>query len=77
MRATILHETNTRMRIHIERPRMTCNQADLLQSWLEYKPWAKTVDVHERTCCVIIHYRHGQRQDVLDSIREFSWDSAS
>ena len=77
MKATILHESRGRMRIRVEKFRMSCAEADLLQTWLECEPWAKTIDVHERTCCVIITYHPGKRNEVLKSIKRFSWDVAN
>ena len=76
MKATILHESRDRMRIRVTKARMTCPEADLLQTWLECEPWARTIDVHERTCCVVIHYRHGMRDMVINSLKRFSWETA-
>lgn len=76
MKATILHESRGRMRIRVAKARMTCPEADLLQTWLECEPWARTIDVHERTCCVVIHYHMGMRDKVLNSLKRFSWETA-
>ena len=76
MKAIILHESRGRIRIRVQQPRMTLEQADLLEAWLLRKPWARQVSVHERTCCVILHY-DGSRQTVLDDIRRFSWQAAT
>lgn len=76
MKAIILHESRGRIRIRVQQPRMTLEQADLLEAWLLRKPWARQVSVHERTCCVILHY-DGSRQTVLDDIRQFSWQEAA
>lgn len=76
MKAIILHESRGRIRIRVQQPRMTLEQADLLEAWLLRKPWARQVSVHERTCCVILHY-DGSRQTVLDDIRRFSWQEAT
>ena len=76
MKAIILHESRGRIRIRVQQPRMTLEQADLLEAWLLRKPWARQVSVHERTCCVILQY-DGRRQTVLDDIRRFSWQAAT
>lgn len=76
MKAIILHESRGRIRIRVQQPRMTLEQADLLEAWLLRKPWARQVSVHERTCCVILQY-DGSRQTVLDDIRRFSWQAAT
>lgn len=72
MNATILHESQGRIRIKLKQKRMTLEQADLLEAWLQSRAWAHQVTVHERTCCVIIYYA-GDRKPVLDDIRSFSW----
>ena len=75
MNATILHESQGRIRIKLKQKRMTLEQADLLEAWLQNRAWAHRVTVHERTCCAIIYY-DGDRQSVLDDIRSFSWTQA-
>lgn len=75
MNATILHESQGRIRIKLKQKRMTLEQADLLEAWLQSRAWAHQVTVHERTCCVIIYYA-GDRKPVLDDIRSFSWTQA-
>ena len=75
MNATILHESQGRVRIKLKQKRMTLEQADLLEAWLQSRAWAHQVTVHERTCCVIIYYA-GDRKPVLDDIRSFSWTQA-
>ena len=75
MNATILHESCGRMRLRLRQTRMTLEQADRLEAWLQARAWARQVTVHERTCCVIIHY-DGDRQAVLEEVRRFSWQEA-
>ena len=75
MNATILHESRGRIRLKLRQKQMTLAQADLLEAWLQGRSWARQVTVHERTCCVIVHYA-GARQTVLDEIRRFSWTEA-
>ena len=75
MNATILHESRGRIRFRLRQKQMTLAQADLLEAWLQGKPWARQVTVHERTCCVILYY-DGTRQAVLNEIRHFSWQEA-
>ena len=75
MNATILHESRGRIRLQLRQKQMTLAQADLLEAWLQGKPWARQVTVHERTCCVILYY-DGTRQAVLNEIRHFSWQEA-
>ena len=56
MNATILHESRGRIRFRINQKQMTLRQADLLELWFQEKSWVQQVTVHERTCCVILHY---------------------
>lgn len=76
MKATILHESRGRIRLRLAQKSMTLSQADLLEAWLQGKPWAQEVVVHERTCCVILRYE-GERAAVLEAIRAFSWEGAA
>ena len=75
MKATILHESRGRIRLRLQQKQMTLAQADLLEAWLQEKPWIRQVIVHERTCCVILYY-DGDRQILLDTLRHFSWSEA-
>jgi len=75
MNATILHESRGRIRFRLRQKQMTLAQADLLEAWLQVKSWTSQVTVHERTCAVILYY-DGDRQTVLEAIRQFSWQKA-
>ena len=75
MNATILHESRGRIRFRMRQKQMTLAQADLLEAWLQGKSWTRQVTVHERTCAVILYY-DGDRQTVLEAIRQFSWQEA-
>ena len=75
MNATILHESRGRIRFRLCQKQMTLAQADLLEAWLQGKSWTRQVTVHERTCAVILYY-DGDRQTVLEAIRQFSWQEA-
>lgn len=75
MKATIVHESRGRMRLRLDQSAMTLSQADRLEAWLQGRPWARRVVVHERTRCVILYYR-GERAAVLADLRAFSWRAA-
>ena len=75
MNATILHESRGRIRFRLRQKQMTLAQADLLEAWIQGKSWTRQVTVHERTCAVILYY-DGDRQTVLEAIRQFSWQEA-
>ena len=76
MNATILHESRGRIRLRLGQKRVTGAQADLLEAWLQGKPWTRQAAVHERTGCLLLYY-DGARQTVLDELRRFSWAEAA
>ena len=63
MKFQIVHETSARIRVQLSLPRMTVEQADLLETYLQMVQEIQRVAVHERTCCVIIHFAAGARED--------------
>ena len=75
MKATILHESRGRVRFRLCQQRLTLRQADLLEAWLQYQPWTRSAEVHERTRCVVLSYS-GERETVFAALREFSWQRA-
>ena len=75
MRATIVHESRGRIRLRLCQKTMTLRQADLLETWLKGRPWAREAAVHERTRCVILTYQ-GERSRVLEDLARFTWADA-
>ena len=75
MKATILHESHERMRVRLSQYRMSLEQADLVEAYLQNCGAVSQVAVHERTCCVTVNYRRGQRAAVIDAISRFSYES--
>ena len=72
MRFQIKHECRGRIRIQAAQPRMTLEQADVLETWLQSLPDVEQASVHERTRCAVIVYR-GSRHALLDALRRFSY----
>ena len=72
MRVQIKHECRGRIRIQMAQPRMTLEQADLLETWLQALPQVDRAVVHERTRCAVIEYR-GERRALLDALKGFSY----
>ena len=68
MKATIVHESRGRMRLVV--PRLSIQDADILEAWLLAQPWAEAVTVHERTGSVTIRY-NGPRETVTRAIARF------
>ena len=65
MRFVIKHEIKGRIRIHLVQKRMTLQQADILQYYLEIQENIETARIQERTCDATICY-HGSRNAILD-----------
>lgn len=70
MNCVILHESSARMRLHIEKSRMTLEEADQLEAYLHGLPQVSQATVYERTCDVVICFREN-RQAVLQKLAEF------
>ncbi len=76
MKAFIEHESNGRLRVRMKQYRMTLEQADLLEAYLQSQPGVLHAVVHERTCCAVIRYV-GERDSVIKAISRFSYDAPS
>lgn len=74
MKFIIKHESSGRIRIQAAQPRMTPDQADLLEMYLQDLEQVTQVAVHERTRCAVIRYR-GSRGELLRAIRRFSFQA--
>ncbi len=72
MNFQIKHECRGRIRIQALQPRMTLEQADQLESWLQALPQVQQAAVHERTRCAVIVYR-GSREALLAALAGFSY----
>lgn len=72
MKIIIKHLSRGRIRVQMAQPRMSLEQADLLENYLQKLPQVIHVSVHERTRCAIVEYR-GQQADILRAFRQFSY----
>ena len=72
MKFQIVHASRGRLRVRAAQPRMTLEQADLLEAYLETCPQVLRVSVHERTRCAIICYQ-GPRERLLAFLSRFSY----
>ena len=54
MKCTILHEGKGRMRVHVEKVRMTLHRADVLEAYLNHHDAIIHAAVYERTGDVVI-----------------------
>ena len=77
MRCRILHESRGRMRVHFMQSRMTPEQADLIQAWLEAQEIITKARSDERTANAVIWYCPGTREQVLALLASFGYEEAS
>lgn len=75
MRFVILHESSSRIRIHLPRYKMTMEQADILEYYLKNKPFVTHATIHDRTGDASIRYRGGTagRKALLSALMDFSY----
>lgn len=73
MKFTIKHELKNRLRVHLAVKRMTFEQADLFQYYLQEMSGVVFVKVYERTADAVIEYR-GNRQEILTGIQRFCYE---
>lgn len=76
MKAYIEHESRGRLRVRMKQYRMTLEQADLLEAYLQNQPGVLNATVHERTCCAVIRYI-GDRASIIRAISAFSYTAPS
>ncbi|BCI59933.1 heavy metal translocating P-type ATPase [Solibaculum mannosilyticum] len=74
MKFQIMHESNGRIRVKMIQPRMTLDQADLLEAYLQTLDGVYRVTVHERTCCAVVWYR-SSREELIGHISRFSYEN--
>lgn len=73
MKWNILHESRGRIRLHLNKPRLSMAEADQLQAYLADLPGVRAAVVYERTCDAVITYT-GARTNVLRGAAAFRFD---
>lgn len=73
MKWKILHECKGRMRLHLNKPRMSLAEADQLQDYLVALPGVRTAAVYERTCDVVVVYTQ-DRAGLVKGLAAFRFD---
>ena len=73
MKWKILHESKGRMRLHLNKPRMSLAEADQLQDYLAALPGVRTAAVYERTCDVVVVYTEN-RASLVKGLVAFRFD---
>ncbi len=83
MKCKILHESDGRLRVHMDRPHMTLHQADILEYYLRAQEPVTDVKVYDRTGDAVICYtsdavsgsgRGTARADILAALARFSYE---
>ena len=75
MKCTILHEGKGRMRVHVEKVRMTLHRADVLEAYLNHHDAIVHAAVCERTGDVVITYT-GRRSAAIAVLAGYKFDVA-
>ena len=75
MKCTILHEGKGRMRVHVEKVRMTLHRADVLEAYLNHQDAIVHAAVYERTGDVVITYT-GKRTAAIAVLAGYKFDVA-
>ena len=73
MKIIIKHRSRGRIRVQMAQPRMSLEQADLLECYLQKLPQVTRTSVHERTRCAVVEYR-GPQADILREFQRFSYE---
>ena len=74
MKFQIKHEYGNRMRIHVCTYRMTCEQADILQYYLQMQGMVIYAKVYDRTGDAVVEYK-GCRNDIIRLLGKFSYEN--
>lgn len=75
MKCPILHEGKGRMRVHVEKVRMTLHRADVLEAYLNHHDAIVHAAVYERTGDVVITYT-GKRTAAIAILAGYKFDVA-
>ena len=73
MKCTILHEGKGRIRVHVEKVRMTLHRADVLEAYLNHNDAIVHAAVYERTGDVVITYT-GRRSAAVAVLAGYKFD---
>ena len=72
MKVIIKHRSRGRIRVQMAQPRMSLEQADLLECYLQRLPQVIRASVHERTRCAVVEYQ-GSQAEILRAFNQFSY----
>ena len=79
MKFIIKNESKNRLRIHMAQSRMSFEQADILQYYIENIKGVTSTKVYERTCDAVIVYNpeDASRSDIVRAIATFHYNEVS
>lgn len=79
MKFIIKNESKNRLRIHMAQSRMSFEQADILQYYIENIKGVTSTKVYERTCDAVIVYNpeDASRSDIVKAIATFHYNEVS
>ena len=63
------------MRVHLDQKRMSYNQADILQYYLENSKGVRSAKVYDRTADAVICYT-GVRSELIRALQQFRYEKA-
>ena len=75
MNCKILHECRGRIRVHVQKPRLTMAEADLLEERMRSVPGVTRAVVYDRTGDAVIVFQCG-REQVTAALASFTFDAA-
>ena len=76
MRFWIRQESKGRMRVHLDQKRMSYNQADILQYYLENSKGVRSAKVYDRTADAVICYT-GVRSELIRALQQFRYEKTA
>ncbi|MBR0435443.1 MAG: heavy metal translocating P-type ATPase [Lachnospiraceae bacterium] len=76
MKFVIKHEIKGRIRVHLNMPRMTFKEADILDYYLKSFDNVREATVYERTADAVIVYT-GKRDEIVELLHKFSFESVN
>ncbi len=79
MKFIIKNESKNRLRIHMAQSRMSFEQADILQYYIENIKGVTSTNVYERTCDAVIVYNPEDvsRRDIVKAVAAFHYNEVS
>lgn len=73
MKCLILHESEKRLRVHVDVLNMTLEEADILETYLNKVEGVKKASVSDRTSDVIIEFNN--KDNVIDALSSFHFET--